>query len=324
MSRVVLPAQLHAAAMRATRGRQDGVALVLVIWVVTLLVAIAASFLYSMRTDARAARNAALIARADALAQAAVARAMFEMFKPPGNPDGWRRDEAPRQWSFDGATVAVRLSDESAKIDINTANEQLLKGLFRQAGLGDDDAAKLLDAVLDWRDADSFRRPNGAEEPEYAQAGLKGRPANYAFQSTEELQLVLGMRPEVYQRIAPMITVYSRQPGVNPHLASRATLLAIPNVTAEQVDAFIAERDASRAENRVPPVFVAAAAHSTYAQVSAVTIRADVVLPEGIALGREAVAISTPQYPRRPYTFLAWREVAPERAAASPEVSVGR
>jgi general secretion pathway protein K len=281
-----------------------------------------------MRTDARAARNAALIARADALAAAAVSRALYETFKPPGMADAWRRDEAPRQWTFDGAVVSVRLSDESAKIDINTANDELLRSLFRLAGLGQEDAAKLVDAVLDWRDPDSFRRPNGAEEPEYAQAGLKGRPANYAFQSTEELQLVLGMRPEVYQRIASMITVHSRQPGVNPHLASRSVLLALPSVTAEQVDDYIAARDAARAEGRVPPLFGAAGSYASYAQVSALSIKCSVVLPEGITVSREAVAVVTPQYPRRPYTFLAWREVSPDRgetaAASPPEVPGGR
>jgi hypothetical protein len=216
VSRGDLPAHLHAAAMDE-REPPGGCALILVIWVVTLLVAIAGSFLYAMRTDARAARNAALIARADALAQAAVARALYEIFKPANAPEVWKRDEAPRRWSFDGVEVSVRLSDESAKIDINTANDELLRSLFRHAGLAEDEAAKLLDAVLDWRDPDSFRRPNGAEEPEYVQAGLKVKPANYAFQATEELQLVLGMRPEVYQRIATMITVHSRQTGVNPH-----------------------------------------------------------------------------------------------------------
>jgi general secretion pathway protein K len=313
--------------MRTQRHGQRGVALVLVIWVVTLLVAIAGSFVYAMRTDALAARNAALIARADALASAAVSRTLYEAFKPPGVAGTWRRDEAPRQWTFDGAVVSVRFSDESAKIDINTANDELLRSLFRQAGLGEDDAARLLDAVLDWRDPDSFRRPNGAEEPEYAQAGLKGRPANYAFQSTEELQLVLGMRPEVFQRIAPMITVHSRQPGVNPHLASRSVLLAIPSVTSEQVDAYIAERDAARAAERVPPVFGPAGSYASYAQVSTLAIKCDVSLPEGITVSREVIAAVTPQYPRRPYTFLAWREVAPDRnsaAASATEVPRGR
>jgi general secretion pathway protein K len=313
--------------MRPAPPREEGIALILVIWVATLLMVIAGSFLYAMRTDARAARNAALIARGDALAQAAVARALMELFKPQGSPEVWKREGEARLWAFDGAAVTVRLTDESAKIDINTANNELLKGLFRYAGLGEEDAAKLLDAVLDWRDPDSLKRPFGAEEADYAQAGLKGRPANYPFQSTEELQLVLGMRPEVYQRIAPMITVYSRQAGVNPHLAQRPVLLAIPGVTPEQVDLFLAEREAAKKENRSPPIFTAAGPYASYAQTAAATIRVDVAFEGGVVVSREAVAMLTPQFPRRPFTYLAWREVSRDRdakAAVTTEGSVGQ
>jgi len=303
--------------MRTGRSRQRGIALVLVIWVVTLLMAIAGAFLYAMRTDARAARNAALIARGEALAQAAVSRAVIELFKPQDGPEVWKRDGGVRQWVFDKARVSVRLSDESAKIDINTANNELLKGLFRYAGMGEDDAAKLLDAVLDWRDSDSLRRPLGAEEAEYAQAGYKGRPANYPFQSTEELQLVLGMTAGVYQRIAPMITVYSRQSGVNPHLARRPVLLAIPGVTAEAVDLFLGERDVARSEGRMAPIFTAAGPYASYAQTAAASIRVDVELDEGVVVSRDAVAMLSPQFPRRPYTLLAWREVSRDKDASA-------
>lgn len=305
--------------------RQRGVALVLVVWVVTLLMVVAGSFVYSVRTDARAARNGALIARGEALAQAAIARAAIELFKLPSNPEVWRREDEARRWTFDGAEITVRISDESARIDINSANNELLKGLFLNAGLSGDEAAGLLDAVLDWRDEDSLRRPFGAEEPEYAQAGFKGRPANYPFQAAEELQLVLGMRPELYQRIAPMITVFSRQPGVNPQYASRAVLLAIPGVTAEQVDAYLAERDTARRDKRILPMFTAAGALANYGQAGAVTIRADVNVDGNLRVSREAVVAITPQYPRRPYAVLAWRESARDpddaaAAAASPEV----
>ncbi len=301
--------------MRGAPGRERGIALVLVIWLVTLMLVIAGSFTYAMRTDARASRNAAAIARGESLARAAVARSLLELFKPPGSPEGWRRDGSLHEWSFDGTPVAVRLSDESAKIDVNTANPELLKGLFRHAGLAEEEAVKLLDAILDWRDPDSLKRPFGAEEAEYSQAGLKGRPANFPFQSTEELQLVLGMRPEVFQRIAPMITVYSRQPGVNPHLASRNVLLAVPGVTPEQVDQYLGERELARAEGRAMPVFTAAGAYATYAQATAITVRAEVQLERGITVTREAVAMLTPQFARRPWTLLAWREVSRDQDA---------
>jgi general secretion pathway protein K len=290
--------------------RQRGIALILVIWLSTLLMVIAGSFVYAMRTDARAARNAALIAQGDALAQAAVARCVMELYKGQGSPEVWKRDGEARSWAFDGVEVTVRLSDESAKIDINTANNELLKSLFRYAGLSDEDAAKLLDAVLDWRDPDDLKRTYGAEAADYEAAGLKYRPANYPFQSTEELQLVLGFKPELYQRIAPMITVYSRQPGVNPQIATRAVLSLIPGVTPEQVDAYLAERDLARKEGRPNPIFTAAGAYATYAQTAAATVRVDVAFEGGVAVSREGVAMLTPQFPKRPFTFLAWREVS--------------
>jgi len=326
MLRVALPAHVRAAAMRTPGARQRGVALVLVIWVVTLLMVVAGGFAYSVRIDARAARNAALIARGEAIAQAAVARAAIELFKPLGQTEVWRREELPREWAFDGARVSVRLTDESAKIDINSANNELLKGLFRAGGASEEEAVRLLDAVLDWRDADALRRPFGAEEPDYAQAGLRGRPANYPFQATEELQLVLGMRPELYQRIAPMITVYSRQPGVNPHMANRATLLAIPGVTEEQVDTYLAERETAQRERRILPVFSAAGGYASYAQGGAATVRADVELEGGLRVVREAVIVITPRYALRPFAVLAWREPARDvesRMAATSEAPGG-
>lgn len=310
------------------RRSQRGVALVLVISVVTLLAIAAGSFAYSVRTDARAARNAALVARGEAIAQGAIARTAIELFKPQASPEVWRRQDEPRAWAFDGARVSVRFTDESAKIDVNSANNELLKGLFRFAGADEEEAVRLLDAVLDWRDADALKRPFGAEEPDYAQAGLRHRPANYPFQSTEEMQLVFGMRPELYQRIAPMITVHSRQPGVNPHYATREVLLAIPNVTAEQVDAFLAERAAAAAERRGLPLFSAAGGYANYAQGGAATIRADVEVDGNLRVSREAVVVITPQFSRRPYATLAWREPLspPPAAAAAPseQALVGR
>jgi general secretion pathway protein K len=301
--------------MRGPPRRERGIALVLVIWLVTLLLVIAGSFTYAMRTDARASRNASAIARGEAIARGAIARSIMELFRPPGSPEVWRRDGGHRDWALDGVPVSVRLSDESAKIDINTANPELLKGLFRYAGVPEEEAVRLLDAVLDWRDPDSLKRPFGAEESDYSQAGFQGLPANFPFQSTEELQLVLGMRPEVYQRIASMITVYSRQPGVNPHLASRNALLAVPGVTPEQVDLYLGDRERARAEGRAPPVFTAAGAYATYAQATAITARVEVQLERGITVQREAVAVLTPQYPRRPWTLLAWREISREQDA---------
>jgi general secretion pathway protein K len=305
------------AAQAMTRAKREaGVALVLVMWVSVLLTVIASSFIVERRTETLVVRNSISIARAQAAADAGVQRAILDLYRADNAPDKWKRDGSAYAWSFDGVPVRVELRDESAKIDINMAAEPLLRGLLVSAGLPDDEAARLLDAILDWRDADSLKRPNGAEEAEYQAAGLSYKPANAPFQAIEEIQLVLGMRPEVYRRIAPSITVFSRQPGVNAQLASREVLLAIPGVSTELVDGYLAAREAARAAGQPLPVFPpAGGAPAGFTMIA--TIRSEARLDDGTNFAREAVAILRPM-PRRPVTFLAWREstAAPETEAA--------
>ena len=298
------------------RKRQGGVALVLVMFVAVLLTVIASSFIVERRTEALVISNSISMARAEALANAGVQRAVFELYRNDNAPDAWKRDGSRYGLELDGVPVIVEIRDESAKIDINTAADPLLRGLLVSSGVPDDEATRLVDAILDWRDPDSLKRPNGAEEQDYKAAGLPYTPANGPFQAIEELQLVLGMRPEIYRRIAPSITVFSRQQGVNAQLASRDVLLALPGVTPELVDAYIAQREAARAAGQPLPAFPQAyAVNAGYTMVA--TIRSEARLDDGTVFSREAVAVLRPS-PRKAVTFLAWRESTAALDVESP------
>ncbi|HXN16092.1 MAG TPA: hypothetical protein VN878_06925 [Usitatibacter sp.] len=297
---------------------QEGVALILVIWVAVLLTVVASSFIVERRTETMMVVNSISRARAEGAADAGVQRAIYEMYRIDNATDAWRRDGTPYDWNFDGIAVRVELREESAKIDINTASDPLLRGLLLFAGLNEEEATKLLDAILDWRDADSLKRPNGAEEADYRAAGLSYRPANAPFQAIEELQLVLGMRPDIYRRIAPSITVHSRQVGVNVALASREVLLAIPGLTAGIVDQYLARREEARALGQPIPSLPQASAFSA-AGVAIANVRSEARLEDGTVFIREAVAMLRP-VPRKPVTFLAWREpTLPEIEAPSTQ-----
>jgi general secretion pathway protein K len=292
--------------------RQRGVALVIVMWAAVILAVIAASFIVERRSETLVVANSIAMARAEAAANAGVHRALHDLYRQ-SIPDVWKRDGTPHEWSFEGVPVRVSIRDESAKIDINTASDPLLRGLLVSVGLRDDEAAALHDAILDWRDGDTLKRLNGAEEADYAAAGLTHKPGNAPFQAIEELQLVLGMRPELYRRLAPSITVYSRLAGINPTLASREVLLAIPNITAEVVDEYIARREEARAQGAPLPLLPQAGAVATGASMVA-TVLSDARLDDGTVFVREAVALMRP-VPRRPVTFVAWRE----STAGAPE-----
>lgn len=301
------------------RSRQQGVALVLVIWLGTLLMVVASSFLYASRSDALVVRNSVSIARAEAVADAAVHRAIYDVNRVDvGSTTVWKRDGAPNAWTFDGAAVRVETRDESAKIDINTASDPLLKGLLTSLGLPEEEAAPLLDAILDWRDPDSLKRINGAEESDYQAAGLAYRPANAQFQAIEELQLVLGMRPDIYRRMAPLITVYSRQNGINPATASREVLQAIPNLPPEALERFLAQREEARQQRLPVPFFPEAGAFASPASALVTSVRAHVTLEDGTVFVRDAVAMVKPGA-RRLITPLVWRQSpAPQTPPSDP------
>lgn len=291
---------------RVPRSAQRGIALVLVIWLATLLTVVAASFAFSARTDSLVIHNSVSMARAEAAADAGVARGVWESYRIDNSPEQWRRDGAMHEMAFDDAIVRVEMRDESARIDVNTASDALLRGLMVSIGLTDEEATRLVDAIADWRDPDSLKRPFGAEESDYQAAGLTYRPANAPFQAIEEIQLVLGMRPDIFRRIAPMITVYSRQSGVATPAATREVLLAIPGVTAEQVDAFIARREEAQAARLPVPPFAEAGSYASSPSGQVATIRSEAHLPDGTVFVRDAVALLRP-VPRRPVTYLAWR-----------------
>jgi general secretion pathway protein K len=306
---------LRNARPRSMRG-QRGIALVLVLWLTILLTVIASGFAFSMRSEAIAARNAISLAQARAAADGAVERTLFELSRPR-IADAWAADGTRRIWTENDVEFDVVAVDETSKIDLNTGRDVLLKGLLTTSGgLDDQAAARIVDAIADWRDPDDLKRPNGAEEADYRAANLKYGPANAPFETVGELARVLGVTAELYGRIAESLTVYSRQPGINGMTASRAVLLALPGVTPEVVDDYL-ERRREASENKLPPPpFPAAQALGT-GPVPVWRVHAEAKLPDGVTFVREAV-LRPANDVRRPFVALFWTEGARLPAAAPP------
>ena len=296
---------------------QRGIALIAVLWLTVLITVIASSFAYSMRGEALAARNTMSLAQARAAADGAVERVAFELARPRGSPDAWNADGQPRQWNDGEIAIVATAVDEGARIDLNAAAEPLLKGLLQNVGgLDPESAQRILDAILDWRDADDLRRPNGAEAADYRAAGLKHEPSNAPFESVGELRRVLGVTPALMAKIADSLTIYSRQRGINATTAPRATLLALPGVTPEQVDAFVATR-AEALANRLPvPPFAAAQAFAT-SPGAVWRIGVQATTPDGVTFARDAVLRPSADV-RRPVVVLLWQEAAPPQKSDSP------
>ena len=286
---------------------QRGIALIAVLWLTVLLAVIASSFAYSMRGEALAARNTMSLAQARAVADGAVERMAFELSRPRNLPDVWSADGQRRVWNDGDIVVTAMAFDEAARIDLNLAADPLLKGLLQNVGGLDPEAAqRTLEAILDWRDADELRRPNGAEAEDYRAAGLKQMPGNAPFESVGELRRVLGVTPSLMEKLAESLTVYSRQRGINPATAARDVLLALPGATPDQVDGFIAARSEALA-NRLPvPPFPPAQAFAI-AAAPVWRIHVQAQAPDGVTFARDAV-LRPLNDPQRPLVTLLWQE----------------
>ena len=89
-------------------------------------------------------------------------------------------------------------------------------------------ARRLAAAILDWRDPDSLTQAEGgAEDGDYSSAGLPYGAKDAPFETVAEVQLVLGMTPELFEKLAPHLTVYSGQGRPNEQYADAKVLQAM-------------------------------------------------------------------------------------------------
>jgi len=248
-------------------------------------------------------------ARAQALAEAGVHRGVYEQFKPASDGERWKAEGLPHEFELGEGKVTVTVVDEAAFIDLNAAQDNLLLGLLTASGVEEGAAQVLLDAILDWRDPDDLVRASGAERDQYEAAGLAYVPSNANFRSVDELKSVLGMTPDLYDKISGALTVHSRVAGINASVAPRQVLMAIPGVDPAEVESYLVTRAEDLAAGLTPAPFPPAAAFPG-GGAGVYNARSVATLPDGTVFVREAVVRLTGD-PKRPIAFLDWREGRP-------------
>ena len=95
-------------------------------------------------------------------------------------------------------------SDEEGKLNINKVEFAVLVNL-------PDFTSEIADSVMDWRDEDDVGRAEGAESPHYGELEHPYECKSGPFSTPEELLLVKGMTPEIYEGVKDIITVYPRE-----------------------------------------------------------------------------------------------------------------
>jgi len=247
--------------------KQKGLALVMVLWILSLLTIMAGSFALNMRREASITMDTKNNTQALAVAESGIAMAEMMLLNPDQNKR-WRSDGSIYEINADTTKVRVRVLSEAGKIDINKADQVLLQALLANVPEDEKMKLKLVDAILDWRDDDDLVHSNGAEKKEYKDAGLSYPPRNKPFQSLEELQLVLGMNEIIFLQLEPLITVYSGQSTVTLEQAAIEVLQLIPGLDTSLIDSYMTARLDSAINNLpIPPPPTITAQPATAVQV---------------------------------------------------------
>ncbi|SFR59945.1 general secretion pathway protein K [Marinobacter gudaonensis] len=215
--------------------------MLVVLWLSLLLTVVAAGVAYNSQVEGLLTRRAVDRVSLLAAANAGIQMAVYQLRHPNPKFRLWA-DGRPYSKEFEGVDLIIRIEDESGKLGLNRVSQEQLKKLFVSAGAEEKQADSLADAVLDYRDADDLVRVHGAEQADYEAAGLMSGPRNAQFLVLDELLQVYGMNYQLYQKVAPALSVHSQNPTPDLRLAPREVLMMEPGVTEEFVDMFLQAR----------------------------------------------------------------------------------
>ena len=194
--------------------QEKGIVLLMVLWIMIILSAIALSFIYMMRLETKMAKYQLYAAQAFYLTKAGLNRAITQLTidkKLNQQIDTLKESWSVNPRAYEDAALSrgsfnVKVIDESSKVNINIASPGLLRIL--PAIKDAENRAEICDSIIDWRDADSNHELNGAEDNYYQSLPEPYDCKDGPLDTIEELLLVKGIDENLLKTLKDIITVY--------------------------------------------------------------------------------------------------------------------
>jgi general secretion pathway protein K len=283
---------------------ESGFILVVVLWILAALAALAstysiylgnAAFATQINDDRLRIRNAI---------STGIELSAYQLLAVP-------EKDRPPQGAFTvrlaRATIDASFVSESARIDLNTASKTMLEGLFAAVGVNPSQAATFADRVIGWRTKADPAAQN-IEVEAYKEAGFDYAPRQGPFQDVLELPLVLGLPPYIVERVLPLVTVYNGHPEIDIRVAPAEVLAALPNVTPDQVQKVLAARTRGQGSGEaLLSLLGSARALANDKPNPAARVRMQIRLGNGRAARAEVVILLAPNEDE-PFHVLSWRD----------------
>ena len=206
--------------------RQNGVALIAVLWIVAALGILVTGMVQSHRNEIRIVATARDTIQASAIGGAATQLVLQKMSIRPEAVDRLSRVEV----EYAGLNVAVEVMPLNGLVDINKAPEPLLAALFAIAGGLPADAATRLAKNLA-----ASRLPG------------QGRTTGPRYEAIEDLLQLPGVDYDLYARLSSIVTTDAAGSGrVSPLAAPSGVLAVLANGNSTKSANIAAARDAGQ------------------------------------------------------------------------------
>ena len=197
---------------------EKGIALLMVLWIITLLSVICAEFSWTMRSETVIVRNFKEAEQAYYTAEAGVNRAIIELIRSAKNlrikkqvdeedeePEVryWEPGGGPYEFKFGEGRCEVRIEDENNKISLNRmafkSKKKNLKILLEKNTLLEgEELDTVVDSLIDWRDKNHNHGLNGAEDDYYESLDIPYECRDGEIPVLEELLMIKGIDEKIY------------------------------------------------------------------------------------------------------------------------------
>jgi hypothetical protein len=260
--------------------RDRGIALISVLWVLLLLSGLAGAAAFMARTEAILTHKLGELALAESTTDAALVNAIAmlsdEMISRHPRVDG-----QPQTWDFQGIAVAVSISNEAGRIDVNVADDDLILAFLFSQGIPEVQATVMLSDLRKYQRVAEGPAPPGT------------------LRSIDELKQIPSWAARKLDCWADALTVYTGLPNVD---SSDAT---------EQVDAALKWANDHRKGNRewVGASSTRSAASDQSLLGEVIRISASTAPNPGITVGSEWIGRLTGDA-HQPTLTMRWSRVA--------------
>jgi general secretion pathway protein K len=205
----------------SNRTKQRGIALIQVIITTSIIMLLAVFFLTSASGQVKRAQALQNKTKAYLSYYTAKNQVLYQLLTT-GYPELQQRN-----WNFHGAPIkinehtTVAIQDLNGLLSLPSMTRQYVLKRTLTPRLGENEANRVADSIMDWIDKDSIAKRNGAEQPAYAGTGITVR--NGPIQTYTEFAYINAMSVAAEEVLLENTTIHPT-PFFNP-MTSPQTLL---------------------------------------------------------------------------------------------------